>query len=378
MDPGQFPAFRPHPLLRSGHTQTILGRYLRSRVPGYAAIRRSVKLEDGDFIILHDDTPGGGLILPESTWGGDPEQTGLGQAKTGLGQWHSGSRVVLLIHGLGGSFRTGYMPRVAARLNASGFRTFRMDLRGWGAGQHVARKTVHAGMSDDVAAVLRYIGRLCPKSPITLVGFSLGGNLALKLAGELGDRPLAGLDSVMAAAPPIDLVQCARNIRRGVNRIYDRSFVKSLHRNLRQRTAILPDDERLRVGNLPRRMFEFDDQVTAPLNGYRDAEDYYRNASSGPLLVDIRVPTLILAAEDDPIIPPRMFEQARLSSTVNLHVTRHGGHLGFVGSAGSDPDNRWLDWRVVQAIHEWDRKAHSLITGPERSAAPGAGGGHAV
>jgi predicted alpha/beta-fold hydrolase len=215
-------------------------------------------------------------------------------------------------------------------------------------------------MSDDVSAALRYIARLCPHSPISLVGFSLGGNLALKLAGEAGDCPPAGLDSVVAVAPPIDLVQCSQNIQRGLNWLYDRSFVLSLHRNLRERKAHLP--ERLDPSNLPPRLYQFDDQITAPLNGFADAEQYYRRSSAGPRLADVRVRTLIITAEDDPIVPASMFRKFHLSPHVRLHVTRHGGHLGFIGRAGEDPDHRWLDWRVVQAIRQWDRQSRALIT----------------
>lgn len=366
MDPGQFPAFQPHPLLRGGHAQTIFGAYLRSPAPAYTAIRRTVKLQDGDFIVLHDDAPSSGIVVPPDfrRRGEELPDTAAGRVTDaeppGPPDWRSSDRVVLLLHGLGGSYRSGYMPRLAARLNAEGFRTFRMDLRGWGAGRHVARKTAHAGMSDDVEAALRFIARLCPKSPVTLVGFSLGGNLSLKLAGEAGDRPPAGLDSVVAVAPPIDLVECARNIKQGINWIYDRAFVQSLHRNLRQRSQVVPDDLNLRA--LPSRLYEFDDQVTAPLNGFEDAEHYYRWSSAGPRLADVRVRTLIITAEDDPLIPAAMFEKFPVSKQVRLHVTRHGGHLGFIGRPGEDPDHRWLDWRLVQAIRQWDRESRALIT----------------
>lgn len=349
MDPTEFPEFRPPPLLRGGHAQTILGAYLRSPQPIYSAVRRTVKLEDGDYIVLHDDAPHAGLALPDSP-GADGDDS---PAPSG---WHTGQRVILLVHGLGGSFRSGYMPRVAARLNSTGWRTFRMDLRGWGAGVTLARNAGHAGRSEDLAAALRFVARLCPGSPISLIGFSLGGNLALKLLGEWGSHAPRYLDSVLAVSPPIDLMHCARNIQRGMNWIYDRAFLRSLHRNLRTRQSLLPPVAKLRARqNRPRRLYDFDDRITAPLSGFRDAEDYYCRSSAAPLLRQIEVPTLIISAEDDPIVPAAMYQQAPRSGRVRLYLTRHGGHLGYVGRPSEDPDYRWLDWRIVQWVRQVER-----------------------
>jgi predicted alpha/beta-fold hydrolase len=358
MDSERFPEFRPHPLLRSGHAQTIVGAYLRSPLHVYAAVRRTVKLDDGDYIVLHDDAPSSGLVLPEPS-------TSAADEESGPATWRPGQRVVLLIHGLGGSFRTGYMPRVASRLNLHGWRTIRMDLRGWGAGLGLARRAGHAGRSEDVAAALRYVARLCPGSPISLVGFSLGGNLALKMVGEMGSNVPPGLDSVMAVAPPIDLVRCAHNIKQGINWIYDRSFMRALRRNILHRKSLLPRFDGLQAESLPRTLYDFDDKITAPLSGFVDAEDYYTRASATHVLRRVCVPTLIVSAEDDPIIPVEIFHEAKRSPCVNLHLTRHGGHLGFVGRADTDPDHRWLDWRVVQWVQQVEALAHQVVTRAE-------------
>src|SRR5262249_16724822 len=139
-----------------------------------------------------------------------------------------GDRTALLIHGLVGSHLSPYMQRVAGKLNAHGIRTFRMDLRGCGAGAALARYPYHSGRSDDAAASVRKIAEVCPGSSTTLIGFSLGGNITLKLVGELPDELPPNLDSAVAVSPPIDLLHCVESLRRPLNRFYDRYFVRLL------------------------------------------------------------------------------------------------------------------------------------------------------
>ncbi len=317
------PNFRPHPLLRSGHAQTVAGVYLPELSRPYRAKLRMVHLEDGDRLLLHDDCPT---------------------------DWPVAGRAALLLHGLGGSHESGYMVRVAAKLNQCGVRTFRKDLRGFGAGYRTARHHCHAGRTDDAAACLDFVGHLCPESPVTIIGFSMGGNIVLKLLGELGDSAPKSLNSAVAVCPPIDLTHCARHLRTGMNRVYDWSFVRTLHGLLHRRRRTVPGlvDRQLRP--LPKRLRDFDDRYTAPLVGYSGAKEYYLECSSAPLLPQIRVPTLIIAAADDPVIPVAMFERYALSPSVTLHITNHGGHLGFIGVRGVDADRRWLDWRVVDWV----------------------------
>lgn len=323
-----FPPFRPHPLLRNRHAQTLAGVYLPAPCE-YRAVPRQVTLDDGDRILLHDDCP--------------PD-------------WKPGGRAALLIHGMCGSYKSGYMQRIAAKLNDRGVRTFRKDLRGFGAGVTIARNFCHAGRSEDVAQALQEVAELCPQSPVTLIGFSLGGNLSLKYMGEMEDLAPDYLDSAVVVAPPIDLIHCAHNLRQGFNRFYDWSFVKELHQLLHRRRREVPDLVDRRVHPLPRRLREFDDVYTAPLAGFKNAKDYYTHSSSAWHLSKVTVPTLIIAAADDPIVPPAMFERHMLSSAITLYMTTHGGHLGYIGVAGVDPDRRWLDWRVLDWITQIDRK----------------------
>lgn len=320
---GSFPPFRPHPLLRGGHAQTLAGVYLPGHRHDYRARQHRVDLADGDQLVLHDD-------CPEA--------------------WRPDARMALLIHGLAGCHESGYMRRIAHKLNAHGVRVFRMDLRGCGAGQAFARLPYHSGRSEDARAAVEFLAALAPEAPLTLVGFSLGGNITLKLLGELGGDACGRLDSAMAVCPPADLAACSRQISRRRNRPYDRYFVRLLIEQITQRARVLPDAARVRFARTPRTIWEFDNEFTAPVCGFGTADRYYAAASSAPLVSRIRVPTRILAAADDPMIPPDIWERLKLPESVHLHVSRHGGHLGFVGRGGMDPDRRWMDWRVVDRV----------------------------
>jgi predicted alpha/beta-fold hydrolase len=286
-------------------------------------MQRRVVLDDGDALVLHDDCPS---------------------------SWLPGDRCVLLLHGLAGCYQSGYMQRVAHKLNAEGIRSFRMDLRGCGAGAALARLPYHSGRSADAAAALVAIGRIAPRSPTTLVGFSLGANIALKLLGELGDRACGGLDSGVAVCPPIDLAACSRQISLAANRIYDRYFVGLLWRQLHERRRAVSGAATVRFSHQPRTLWEFDNTFTAVVCGFGTADNYYDQASSQRWIEHIRRPTLVLASRDDPMIPPQALERAGAPPNVDIRLTEHGGHLGFVGRAGVDPDRRWMDWRVVEWV----------------------------
>jgi predicted alpha/beta-fold hydrolase len=175
----------------------------------------------------------------------------------------------------------------------------------------------------------------------------LGGNIALKLLGELGDRPPPTLDRAVAVSPPVDLLACVQAISRGANRWYDRYFVTSLLRRIDERRKLLPEMAMVQFARRPRTLYEFDDCFTAPLCGFGAAERYYHECSSLHGLPHIRVPTLILASRDDPMIPCGPFETKRMSSAVRVELTDHGGHLGFIARRGPDPDRRWMDWRIL-------------------------------
>lgn len=240
------------------------------------------------------------------------------------------------------------MMRIADRLNAAGVRAFRMDLRGCGAGEGLATLPYHAGRSDDALAALRAIERLCPGSPLSLVGFSLGANIALKLLGETPDELPAELRNAIAVCPPIDLDACVGSLDQFWGRFYDRHFVKLLYR----RTCGDGKSRERGNGQPPRTLREFDDWYTAPRSGFASADEYYSRCNSAQFIPHIRVPTCILAAADDPMIPVRIFDAVSFPRSVRLHITEHGGHLGFIGRRGLDADCRWMDWRVVEWVLE--------------------------
>ncbi len=326
------PAFVPHRWLRGPHGQTIAGAYLwrrrAYRAKQRGTIRHLVSLVDGDQVVLHDDRPADENVR----------------------------RTVLLLHGLAGCHGSGYMIRVASKLCGAGYRVFRLDLRGCGAGTRLARASLHAGRIDDIAVAARFVSQLCPGLPLSLVGFSFGASMVLKLLGDEGASP-DNIDSAIAVAPPLDLHACSQNLNRGSNRIYDRSFVRTLRRDVAERRRHVPDFQHRPWSRPPATLYEFDEMFTAPLGGFRDVADYYRCCSSLPDLPQIRVQTHILFSQDDPLVPVDVFRQADFSSSTRVYATEAGGHLGFlsdVDRVSPDADWHWMDWRIVDWIRRFD------------------------
>jgi hypothetical protein len=307
--------FQPMMGLRNAHVQTVLGVLLRGSAFPHRTVRRIVALPDGDKLVLHDTQPA---------------------------KWQTTEPIALLLHGIGGSHRSGPVVSLARMLYRRGIRVMRLDFRGAGAGMPLARKTYHAGCSADVRAAIGAIHRLEPKSPIWLTGISLGGNVALKLAGENGTPP--GLTRVAVIAPPVDLAACLERISHPTNRWYDRYFVSDLLSGARRRQRFFPE---LALPALPKPMTLrlFDEILTAPRGGFRDAADYYAQSSSAQFVPTIGVPTLILAARDDPFVDPGPIEALRSKASIEIRLTDHGGHVGYLGR-----DN--LYWGE-QAVTDW-------------------------
>jgi predicted alpha/beta-fold hydrolase len=313
------PPFVPHPLLRNGHLQTIVGRYLAGRRVALPSVYHEVPTGDGDRLAVLDSSPPG---------------------------WDRGDPVALLIHGLSGCARAPYVVRLGVRLWRKGVRAVRVNLRGAGLGFGLARGVYHAGRSEDLRLVVEWVGRRAPGSPIALIGFSLGANLALKLAAEAGQDPVDGLDCVLAANPPIDLAACARAIQRPENRLYDRNFVRQLHKDVAKLHAAFPE---LGPVTPPRvsTVFDFDDWYTAPRNGFLGADDYYQRSSAALLIPKIGHPGLVVHAEDDPFIPTEPFRSVEFPPQLALELIPNGGHLGYVSDARWGGDRRWLDARLT-------------------------------
>jgi predicted alpha/beta-fold hydrolase len=316
------PDFRPLPFLGNAHVQTLLGNLLPVPHFRFPTVERPVRLPDGDQLMLHDTTSA---------------------------NWPPGGRIALLVHGLSGSHRSGYMQRVARLLLPGGWRVFRMDLRGCGKGMALARRPYHGGCSDDVRAAVAQIRRWSPTSAITLVGFSLGGNIVLKLAGEAAAHPVEGLERVAALAPPIDFERCAALLASPRNRIYEQYFVRGLIRQVRERQRLFPEEASIQF---PRRMTmrRFDDLYTSPRCGFEGASHYYRTAACMPVLPNIRVPTLILTARDDPFIAVEPFENLAAPRHVRVVIMPRGGHLGFLGRSGAG-NIRWAEQRIAEWVN---------------------------
>ncbi len=326
-----FPPFRPPFWLRSGHAQTLAALAFLGPRTQSPPRRHRVALSDGDAVMLSETCPD---------------------------DWRSGDRAALLVHGLAGCHESPYMRRVAHKLARRGVRVFRLDLRGCGAGEGLARLPYHAGLTADVRAALAEIARLCPVSPIALVGFSLGGNLVLKLLGEKADAslaasplsaaPLAAVDRAVAICPPIDLGFCCRSLDRGLGRLYDRHFVSLLTKKARRESLRNGEHDAKILARRPRSLFDFDDCYTAPVSGFDNAEHYYRESSAAALIPRIAIPTTVLASHDDPVVPFGIFAGVDWPGCVRFIEATHGGHLGFIGRRGVDADRCWMDWRVVE------------------------------
>jgi len=239
---------------------------------------------------------------------------------------------VVLVHGLGGSADAPYVLGAARRAYGAGADVIRLNQRNCGGTEHLTPTLYHSGMSHDLATVVRELVERDNLSRLVVAGFSMGGNLALKMAGEMGAEAPAALAGVCAVSPPVDLRATVGNLERTQNRAYELSFVRNLRRLVRRKKELYPalyDTGRL---DRLRTVRDFDELYTAPHGGFADAEDYYARSSALPLLARIRVPTLVIHARDDPLVPcePLLRSGAAENPCVVKTTPSRGGHVAFV------------------------------------------------
>jgi predicted alpha/beta-fold hydrolase len=255
---------------------------------------------------------------------------------------------LILVHGLEGSSAAGYARSLAFAALEKGYATHRFNMRSCGGTEHLALSNYHSGQTTDLLHVVRE-RRRSSGLPIYLAGFSLGGNVVLKLAGELGDSARELIAGVCAVSTPIDLKACAVAIGQRENFIYEWRFLSRLRARIRLRHRQAPRIYALEHLRKIRTIYDFDDYYTGPLFGFGRAEDYYRTQSSNQFLASIRVPALLIQAKDDPLIPFLVYDHPafRENPYLQLVAVNHGGHLGFI--ARRRP-RFWLDCVLMEWI----------------------------
>ena len=256
---------------------------------------------------------------------------------------------LLALHGLEGSSRAHYMRGLADKAFARGLNVVLLNQRNCGETEHLSRGLYHSGLTADPAAVVRELAEVDRLPAVAVAGYSLGGNLALRLAGA---TPPDILRAVCAISPTMDLAACVAALERPRNAIYQRHFVRNLKRRMRRKARVRPGLFDLAPLDRIRTVREFDDAFTAPHHGFRDAADYYHRASSLRVAGRIAVPTLIVAAEDDPFVPPGQFRDAAVAANphVAAAVTRHGGHCGFCADPTPGFDGYWAERTAVDFV----------------------------
>ncbi len=255
---------------------------------------------------------------------------------------------LVLVHGLEGSSRAGYMRVMARAALEAGYGAHRLNLRSCGGTEACSKTAYHSGLTVDLLAVLRQLAAE-GRGPLYVVGFSLGGNVALKLAGELGESARGFLAGVCAVSTPIDLDESTRCLERRQNRIYELRFLGRLKQRIRTLSSVRPEAFPIDGLEGVRSLREFDDRFTARYFGFRDAADYYYTQSACRVLDAIRAPVLLVQAKDDPVVPFGIFERPEVlrNPHIKLIATEHGGHLGFL--ARREP-RFWAEAAVMEWI----------------------------
>jgi predicted alpha/beta-fold hydrolase len=257
---------------------------------------------------------------------------------------------LVALHGLNGSSDAHYMRGLAAKAFARGMNVVRLNQRNCGDTEHLAEGLFHSGLTADAAHVVHDLSTVDGLPAIAVAGYSLGGNLALKLAGEYGRHAPAALVGVAGVSPIIEISECTRALERPSNAIYQWNFVRDLKRRMRRKDTVRPGAFDLTNLSSIKTVRDFDETYTAPYFGFRDAEDYYHRASAMRVVDRIHVPALVITAEDDPFVPSQPFRDPKVAGNpqIDLRVLPHGGHCGFVGVRSATDDGYWAEDEIVR------------------------------
>jgi uncharacterized protein len=338
--------FRPHLLLRNAHAMTIAANFWPRPVPLLPrGVARSFETEPSTQVL-------------------------------GVCHWQQNPRehpTLVVLHGLEGSCESGYMLGTSEKAWIAGFNVVRLNQRNCGGTEKLSPTLYHSGLSCDIRAVVLELAEHDGLPEIFAAGYSMGGNLVLKMAGEMGAAPPAELRGVVAIAPALDLAACADALSKPRNFIYEHHFVTRLKRRMRHKASLFTDLYPLHAVPGFRRVRtvrEFDDVITARYCGFADASDYYARSSASQVVSEICVPTLIIAAKDDPFVPFGPFQNPAIAGNrwITLMAPEHGGHCAFI-SQEDGPERFWAEARIVEFCAHRSRLESAPDTQPASQAA---------
>jgi predicted alpha/beta-fold hydrolase len=324
--------FRPRRFLINGHLQTIAGNYL-ARI-------NNLPLPEDQVVEVSPATANqiASQVLCHCHW--QPEEV------------RTTRPTAIIVHGLEGSSESQYVVGNANKLWRAGSNVIRMNMRNCGGTEALSPTLYHSGLSNDVLMVMNFFVERYGLRSMSLIGYSMGGNLVLKLAGELGTTAPAVLRSVIGVSPAVDLQPSADALHLPQNRLYELKFLHNLLRRFRRKAVLFPRAyDRNRATGI-RSLREFDDRITALYSGFTSADDYYYRAAAARVLDRIAVPALILHALDDPFV--RLSDESRDKMNANPNITlmesRHGGHCAFLAEPASDYDGYWAEHTLLRFL----------------------------
>mgnify|MGYP000337871519 CR=1 FL=1 len=312
--------FIPAKYAANPHIQSMWPTFIMRRQADLKTRRERLELTDGDFLDLE--------------WYGN--QTGP---------------IIILLHGVTGNMTSPYIKYLMPELAAYGWQPVMMYYRGYSGEHNRLNIGTHAGQTDDLATLIKLLKQRHPNTALAALGFSQGGNMLLKYLGEYQNKAL--LNCALAVSPPFQLRSIANRIRHGISKFYQWYLLRELREFYRTKFQYRPAPFDLKNIDRYHSFWQFDDKITAPLNGFKGAVDYYRQASCGNYLASITTPTLIIHAKDDTFMSADIIPTAKaLSNTTILELSAHGGHLGFVSGTLFKP-HFWLADRIPDFLQNY-------------------------